>query len=81
MMIYPVMTEKAANQITKNNTLVFKVDPKENKKSIKEYIEKEYNVKVAAVRVLNNFSNEKIAYVKLKKEFSARDLASKLGVL
>lgn len=81
MIIYPVTTEKAINQISKNNTLVFNVDQKETKKSIKEYIEKEYNVKVDSVNILNNFSNKKVAYVKLKKEFSAMDVASKLKIL
>ncbi|MEM3369337.1 MAG: 50S ribosomal protein L23 [Candidatus Micrarchaeia archaeon] len=81
MIIYPVTTEKAINQISKNNTLVFNVDSEQTKKSIKEYIEKEYGVKVASVNILNNFSNKKVAYVKLKKESSAMDLASKLKIL
>jgi len=81
MIIFPVTTEKAINQISKNNTLVFQVEKNATKKDIKDFIEKEYNVKVESVNTLINFSNKKIAYVKLKKEFSALDLASKLKIL
>jgi large subunit ribosomal protein L23 len=81
MIIFPVTTEKAINQISKNNTIVFQVEESENKKSIKEFIEKEYGVKVDSVNVSNTFSGKKLAYVKLKKEFPAMDLASKLKIL
>jgi large subunit ribosomal protein L23 len=81
MIIFPVTTEKAINQISKNNTLVFQVEKDKTKQDIKRFIEEEYKVKVESVNVLNNFSNKKIAYVKLKKEFSALDLASKLKIL
>jgi large subunit ribosomal protein L23 len=81
MIIFPVTTEKAINQISKNNTLVFQVEKDKTKQDIKKFIEEEYKVKVESVNVLNNFSNKKIAYVKLKKEFSALDLASKLKIL
>jgi large subunit ribosomal protein L23 len=81
MIIFPVTTEKAINQISKNNTLVFQVEKDKTKQDIKKFIEEEYKVKVESVNVLNNFSNKKIAYVKLKKEYSAHDLASKLKIL
>jgi len=81
MIIYPVTTEKAINQISKNNTLVFSVDKAENKQTIKKFIEGEYKVKVDSVNVMNNFQNKKIVYVKLAKDSSAMELASKLKVL
>ena len=81
MIIYPVTTEKAINQISKHNTLLFQVDKAENKQSIRKFIEEEYKVKVDSVNVMNNFQNKKIVYVKLKKESSAMELASKLKVL
>jgi ribosomal protein L23 len=81
MMIYPVATEKSINQISKNNTIVFAVESDANKKSVKEYIEKEVQVKVADVRVHNTFHGKKIAFVKLRKEFPAMDIASKLKIL
>jgi len=81
MIIYPVTTEKAINQISKNNTLVFSVDKVQNKQTIKKFIEGEYKVKVDSVNVMNNFQNKKIVYVKLAKDSSAMELASKLKVL
>jgi large subunit ribosomal protein L23 len=81
MIIFPVTTEKAINQISKNNTLVFQVEKDQTKQDIKKFIEGEYNVKVESVNIMNSFSNKKVAYVKLKKEFSALDLASKLKIL
>ncbi len=81
MIIYPVTTEKAINQISKNNTILFQVDSSQTKQTIKKFIEDEYKVKIDSVNVMNNFQNKKIVYVKLKKEFSAMDLASKLKVL
>ncbi len=80
MKIYPLSTEKSINLITKSNTLVFIVEDTATKKDIKEYIEKEFNVKVEKVNVANTFKGKK-AYVKLSKEYSAMDLASKLKVL
>ena len=81
MIIYPVTTEKAINQISKNNTILFQVDSNQTKQTIKKFIEDEYKVKVDSVNVMNNFQNKKVVYVKLKKEFPAMDLASKLKVL
>jgi len=80
-MIYPVATEKAINQISKNNTIVFVVEKTAGKKEIREYIEREYQVKIADVRVHNTFHGKKVAFVKLKKESPAMDLASKLKIL
>ena len=81
MMIYPVATEKAINQIAKSNTIVFEVAKAETRKTVKDYVEKEFSVKVSQVRVMNTFAGKKRAFVKLKKEFSAMDVASKLKVL
>ncbi len=81
MMIYPVATEKAINQISKNNTIVFAIEKEAGKKQVKEHIETEFQVKVAGVRIHNTFHGKKIAFVKLKKEFPAMDIASKLKIL
>jgi large subunit ribosomal protein L23 len=80
MKIYPLSTEKSINLISKSNTIVFMVEENATKKDIKDYIEKEFNVKVEKVNVTNTFKGKK-AYVKLSKEYSALDLASRLKVL
>jgi large subunit ribosomal protein L23 len=73
-------TEKAINLIQKNNTLTFIVDPKANKIQIKKEVEEVFNVKVEKVNIINH-ANRKIALVKLKKDFSASTIATKLGIM
>lgn len=73
-------TEKIVRQIEVDNIMVFIVDRAVSKKQIKDEVEKLFNVKVAGVRTSTQ-KNKKQAFVKLKQEFSAGDLATKLGVL
>lgn len=49
----PVITEKSANQVEKEQKYVFKVDPKSNKTEIKLAIEKLFNVKVESISTIN----------------------------
>jgi large subunit ribosomal protein L23 len=81
VILYPVLTESAIAKIEKENKLTFVVDLKANKTQIKEEIEKLYGVKVENVRILITPRGIKKAYVKLTKEHSAMDLATKLGLL
>lgn len=73
-------TEKIVKDVEINNTLVFIVSRSISKKIIKEEVEDLFNVKVENVRTLTQ-NNKKQAFVKLKEQFSAGDLATKLGVL
>ena len=73
-------TEKIVRQIEVDNILVFIVDRAVTKREIKSEVESLFNVKVENVRTSTQ-KNKKQAYVKLKLEFSAGDLATKLGVL
>lgn len=73
-------TEKIVRQIEVDNVLVFVVDRAVKKKEIKEEIETLFDVKVAKVRT-HTLKNKKIAHVKLKPEFPAVDLATKLGMM
>jgi large subunit ribosomal protein L23 len=79
-MIKPITTEKAVKLIEIENTLLFGVDRRMNKKEIKEEIEKTFGVKVDRVRTLIK-ENKKIAYVKLNEKNPAIDLATKLGMM
>lgn len=78
---YPVMTEDAVNLIENENKLVFIVDLKSNKTSIKNAVKALYGVDVENVNLLITSKGLKKAYVKLKPEFKASDLAIKLGIL
>lgn len=81
VILRPVVSEKALSLIEKNNTLTFIVDIRVNKSYIKEAIEKLFDVKVEKVNTLITSKGEKKAYVKLKPEHKASDVAVKLGIL
>ena len=78
---YPHMTEKSVSLIEKENKVVFIVDRKFDKKQIKEAVEKVFEVKVEKVNTLITPAGEKKAFVKLKPEFKAIDVAVKLGIV
>ncbi|MEM2145509.1 MAG: 50S ribosomal protein L23 [Candidatus Jordarchaeaceae archaeon] len=81
VIIKPVISETALRKTEMENELVFIVDKKANKHNIKVAIEKLFNVKVESVNILITSKGEKKAYVKLKTEYSASDIASKMGIL
>ncbi|MBT3408131.1 50S ribosomal protein L23 [Candidatus Woesearchaeota archaeon] len=76
-----IPTEKGVLLVESTNALVFKVDKKANKKTIKESVEKALDVKVDAVRTQNTCHNYKKAYVKLHKDHMAIDVMTKLGLM
>ena len=78
---YPLLTEKAVGLIEKENKLVFIVDLKATKEAIKEAVERLYAVKVAKVNTMISIKGKKKAYVKLKPEYKAVDLAAKLKIM
>ncbi len=81
IILYPLVTEKTTDLIDRNNTITFIVDVRADKRRIKEEVERLYGVKVEKVNTLITRDGRKKAYVKLKKEYSAADLATKLGVI
>jgi large subunit ribosomal protein L23 len=81
VLIHPHLAEKSMNMVEIENKLVFIVDKKTDKKTIKEVIEKEFNVKVDSVRTETTTRGQKKAYVKINPEYSAADIASKFGMI
>jgi len=77
----PVQSEKALMLIDKQNTLTFIVNIKANKHDIKRAVETLFNVEVESVRTLIMPKGEKKAYVKLKPEYKATEIATKLGLM
>jgi large subunit ribosomal protein L23 len=73
-------TEKIVRQIEVENVLVFVVDRAIDKPSIKAEVEDLFSVKVAKVRT-HTMKNKKLAYVKLKEDYPAVDVATKLGMM
>ncbi len=76
----PILTEKAVMRIEAENVLTFVMSKNETKEKIKKEIEEMFKVKVEKVRTLIR-ENKKHAYVKLKQEFLAIDVATKLGLI
>jgi len=79
-LIKPVSTEKAVKLLEAENKVVFIVDRRANKQEIKKEVEKLFKVKVEKVQTEIR-ENKKIAFVKLKKENLAIDVATKLGLM
>ncbi len=78
---YPYLTEKSISLVEKENKIVFVVDRKATKKQIKEAFEKLFEVKVEKVNTQITPKGEKKAYIKLKPEYKAIDVATKLGMI
>jgi large subunit ribosomal protein L23Ae len=80
---YPLITEAAFNKIDSptENALVLIVDRKATKTQIKKAFEELYEVKVEKVNTLITPDGKKKAFIKLKPEFSALDLATDFGII
>ncbi len=78
---YPYMTEKSVSLIEKENKIVFVVDITADKKQIRSAVEKEFDVKVEKISTMIDFKGRKRAFVKLRPEFRAVDVATKLGLV
>ncbi|WXG45755.1 MAG: 50S ribosomal protein L23 [Candidatus Atabeyarchaeum deiterrae] len=75
-----VITEAALETIERENKLVFIVARKANKHMIRRAIERLYAIKVMKVNTTILPTGEKKAYITLRPEFKASDIATKLGV-
>jgi large subunit ribosomal protein L23 len=76
----PIVTEKAVMLIESQNTLEFETTKEKTKTEIKQELENLLKVKISKMRTLVQ-GNKKYVYVKLKKEFPAIDVATKLGLI
>ena len=81
VILYPLMTEASSRLLEKENKLVFITNIKATKKDIKRAIEELYNVKVNKVNTVIVSEGKKKAFVRLEPEYSATDVAIKLGIL
>lgn len=81
VILYPLSTEKSIRLMESENSLVFIVNRKSNKKEIKEDMEKKYKMKVLKVNTLITKDGIKKAYVRFADETPAIDLATKLGIM
>ena len=78
MMIKPIVTEKAVMAIETQNVLTFLTEKEKTKDEIKKEIADIFKVKIDSIKT-HIRGNKKYVHVKLKKEFPAIDVPTKLG--
>lgn len=76
----PLVTEKAVMLIEAQNTLAFKASKEMTKTEAKREVESMFKVKVSSVRAMVK-ANKKYFYVRLRPEFLAIDVATKIGMI
>ncbi len=79
IILHAYVTEKAMDEMERQNKLEFVVDRRASRIQIKRAIEEIYNCKVAKVNT-KIVPVGKIATVKFKPEYSAEDIGSRAGV-
>lgn len=80
MKLKPITSEKAVKMIDLDNTLLFETERRASKEEIKKEVGEIFGVKIKKIRTLLR-GNKKYAYVKLKGESPAIDVATKLGMI
>ncbi|CAF1026742.1 unnamed protein product [Adineta steineri] len=78
---HPLTTESAMKKIEDNNTLVFIVSIRANKPMIKAAVKKMYDVDAEKINTLIRPDGEKKAYVRLKADHDALDVANRIGII
>jgi len=82
ILLYPLNTESAMKKIEENNTLVFIVNVKANKRQIKEALKKMYDVDTVKINTLIRPDGSKKAYARLTPDVDALDIAAtKLSIV
>ncbi|KAF4303468.1 putative 60s ribosomal protein l25 protein [Botryosphaeria dothidea] len=76
VIIHPLNTESAMKKIEENNTLVFIVDVKANKRQIKESLKKLYDIETIKVNTLIRPDGTKKAFARLTPDVDALDIAA-----
>ena len=78
---YPLTTESAMKKIEDNNTLVFIVDVKANKRQIKQAVTSMHDIQCQKVNTLIRPDGQKKAYVRLTQDYDALDVANRIGII
>ncbi|KAF2789161.1 hypothetical protein K505DRAFT_410499 [Melanomma pulvis-pyrius CBS 109.77] len=82
ILIHPLNTESAMKMIEENNTLVFIVDIKANKRQIKAALKKQYDVNTVKINTLIRPDGTKKAFARLTADVDALDIAAtKLAIV
>jgi large subunit ribosomal protein L23 len=76
-----VSTEKAADLLERQKTVVFVVDLKADKREVKRAVEEFLGVKVVAVRTVISPKGVKKAYVRLDDNVNVDEVSAKLRIV
>jgi large subunit ribosomal protein L23 len=79
ILLKPFVTEKSMLQIERDNKIWFIVNEKATRDQVKRAVEEISEMKVSNVNILRDKEGKK-AIVKISKDFSAEELATKLGI-
>ncbi|XP_034861543.1 60S ribosomal protein L23a-like [Mirounga leonina] len=77
----PLTTELAMKKTEDNDTLLFVVDVKTNKRHIKQAMKKLYDIDVVKINTLIKPDEENKAYFQLAPDSGALDVANKSGII
>ncbi|WP_435349758.1 50S ribosomal protein L23 [Haloarchaeobius sp. HRN-SO-5] len=77
---FPLVTEKAMNDMDFENKLQFVVHMDATKPEIRDAVEERFDVSVAKVNTQNTMNGNKKAVVRLSEDDDAQELASRIGV-
>jgi len=77
---YPLVTEKAMNDMDMQNKLQFVVDVDASKGEISETVEERFDVAVTGVNTQVTPDGTKKAVVRLSEDDDAQEVASRIGV-
>ncbi len=78
---FPHLSEKSISNIEMQNKIIFIVKPGSKRSEIKKAVESMFEVKVEKVNMLTTAKGDKKAFVKLKPDYSALDIATRLGMM
>lgn len=78
---FVLMTEKSIQLIETQNKLVFIVNKKSSKDDIKKAFENAFSTKVGEIKTMIDQKSRKKAFIKLKKEGEAGEIAIRLGII
>jgi len=79
ILLKPFVTEKTMLQIERDNKIWFIVYEKATRSEVKKAVEEISGMKISNVNILRDKEGKK-AVVKISKDFSAEELATKLGI-
>ncbi|WP_290819317.1 50S ribosomal protein L23 [Halovivax sp.] len=77
---YPLVTEKAMNDMDFENKLQFVVNPDATKPEIRDEVETRFDVEVVKTNTQLTMNGKKKATLTLSEEDDAQEVASRIGV-